>query len=94
MTQFLKLMGQILGYLYSWLADSRIASLFGVNLFWILFAFFCTWTVLNIFVFRARINPGDVSLGSATRANDYGDWNNHEWQPPLGLESPHDGYLE
>lgn len=72
MTQFLKLMGQILGYLYSWLADARLASLFGVNLFWILFAFFCTWTVLNIFVFRAHISPGAIGYVSRSAEGSEG----------------------
>lgn len=58
MFQFLDLMESIFGHLYDLLADSRIANVLGVNLFWALFGFFVMWTVLNMCVFRGSISPG------------------------------------
>lgn len=61
MMEFLNVLKNILGHLYSMLLNSAIGSCLGINVFWALFGFFVMWTVISITVFRGSIAPGSVS---------------------------------
>lgn len=60
MMEFLNVLKNILGHLYSLLLNSTVASCLGINVFWALFGFFVMWSVISITVFRGSIAPGSV----------------------------------
>lgn len=75
MIEFLNVLKNILGHLYSMLLDNAVASCLGINVFWALFGFFVMWSVISITVFRGSIAPGAVAtvfnrLNSESKGDD------------------------